>query len=445
MATTTRRLSAILVAALLTLPVAAAASPRPRGPVYGTDVHEAGTRNFPDPALLRADGRWFAYATGSTGGTNLTVISSDELWDWQPPAEALPEPPNWARSQSEGGAFWAPSVIAAAGRYVLYFAARHRAVPAGRPGWCIGAATSTVPGGPFTPVQRPVVCRVTGLGQVSGTSAAPARGQGMIDPFVYRSPGGGLYLLAKANDRPWQLTAMALSADGLTVRGAAHGLLQLAAGARTWEYSRGGGFTVLENPAIDYDTSTGGYQLFYSGSDWASADYATGLAECRSPLGPCTRTTTRGPWLRSARGVVGPGGLSVTVAGRQRWVAYHSWARGKVGGGNGRRLHVEPLTYAHGVPKLQQRAPRGRFHAASDLPGTVTFTGAARDPDTGQPTLVTVREEGTVVARGRAVDGRFEFSVQDVELRTHRYCATFHDDHRGANAFPPCEVVNLGL
>ena len=352
---TFRRALALLLAALIGLPAAADAAPAPRSPVYGTNVQEAGTRNFPDPALLRANGQWFAYATGSTGGVNLAVIRSADLWDWQAPAEALPTPPSWARSQSEGGSFWAPSVIAAGGRYVLYFAARHRSVPAARAGWCIGAATSNEPGGPFTPLQRPVVCRVTGHGQVSGTSASPAPGPGMIDPFAYRAPAGGLYLLVKANDRAWQLQAMPLSADGLTVTGAAHGLVQLAAGARSWEFSRRLGFTVLENPAIDVDTSAGGYELYYSGNEWTSGDYATGRARCRTPLGPCSRTTTRGPWLRSHRNVVGPGGFSVAVTDGQRWAVYHSWARGHVGGGNGRRLHVEPLTYRRGTPVLQER------------------------------------------------------------------------------------------
>ena len=75
----------------------------------------------------------------------------------------------------------------------------------------------------------------------------------------------------------------------------------------------------------------------------------------------------------------------------------------------------------------------------------MTFRGTARDPDTGKPTLVIVREDGVEVARARAVDGVFEATIQDVDLTTHRYCARFVDDHRGGHTFPPCEVVDLGL
>ena len=117
-----------------------------------------------------------------------------------------------------------------------------------------------------------------------------------FDPGRFLNYNGTLYLLAKANDRSWQLTSMVLSADGLSVRGAAHGLVQLAAGVRSWEFSSRLGFTVLENPAIDVDTSTGGYELYYSGNEWMSGSYATGRASCRSPW----RTTIGTVVARSA-------------------------------------------------------------------------------------------------------------------------------------------------
>jgi len=432
-------------------------SPPLRAPVYGTDVHEAGIRNFPDPALLRAEGRWFAFSSNSTGpaGRNIAVMRSTDLWDWtaprgdQPTAEALPHPPSWARSIGQGGSFWAPSVLAVGGHYVLYFAARHRSVAADRPGWCIGAARADSPSGPYTAVDAPVVCRVLGNQQASSTSRSPGAGQGLIDPFVYRAPNGAPYLLAKGLDRAWQLQGMRLTTDGLRVTGQAHGLLYLEGQTHTWEYSNQLRFSVMENPAMDYNTAARGsgrpYTLYYSGGEWQSQAYATGYATCRTPVGPCTKATTGRAWLRSSRGVAGPGGLTVVRGeGGQKWVGYHSWAPDAIAVGEGRRLHVEPLGYRGAAPVLQQRSPRGTFTATSDAPGAVTFAGRAHDPDTGRPVTVTVREEGVVVARTTTVGGHFSVTVVDVDPTAHRYYATFRDDHRAPNTSSPPRDVTLG-
>ncbi|MGH9158065.1 MAG: hypothetical protein ACRD1K_20015 [Acidimicrobiales bacterium] len=81
--------------------------------------------------------------------------------------------------------------------------------------------------------------------------------------------------------------------------------------------------------------------LFYSGNEWTGPDYATGVARCASPTGPCVKQES--PVLSSVDGLSGPGGLSVTEAGDGEFgVAFHSWSpvAGYERGGH-RQLRVE--------------------------------------------------------------------------------------------------------
>jgi beta-xylosidase len=66
--------------------------------------------DFPDPAVLRAAGSYWAYSTGSAG-RNLQVMSSTDLKTWTSPVDPLPVLPSWSRP----GLTWAPGVVARAG------------------------------------------------------------------------------------------------------------------------------------------------------------------------------------------------------------------------------------------------------------------------------------------------------------------------------------------
>ena len=424
---------------------------RLRTPVYGSDVGTPGTRNFPDPALVDGGDHYYAYSSNSTGNNarNIGLLRSADLFTWAAPngsaapAEAMPTVPSWARSRSQGGGFWAPSVIQAGGRWVLYFGARHKNVSATAPGWCIGHATSSSPAGPFTPSAQPLFCRVTSTGSVSSLSGSPATHRGSIDPHAYRAPNGNLFLYFKALDHPYQLWGVRLAADGRSTVGSARGLVRLGAKDRTWEYSSRLGFTVLENPAMDYNRQAPDkpYYLYYSGGEWRSPDYATGVAVCDGPLGPCLRVTIGDAWMASRGGAVGPGGFTVLKDDqRRRWAAYHSWERGEVATGNGRRLHVEPLTYDGLAPVLRNRSPRGGFNADATGVLKVRLHGRAWDPDTAAPVTVVLKRNGEVIDT-LSVSGRDYDVTVDAPLGTHRYCAVFKDDNRQASTRPPCEDV----
>lgn len=291
-----------------------------------TPVPPADGRDAPDPFALAAAGGYWLYTT-QVGFLNVPVASSPDVRAWSPATEALPELPAWA----EWGSTWAPGVARLDGRYVLYFASRHRELGI----QCIGAAAARSPAGPFTgAADEPLVCQ-------------PERG-GSIDPNPYVSDDGRPFLLWKADSnaigKASTLFAQPLRADGLALEGEPSPLLRSGA---YWEDP------LIENPAL---VATGdAFVLFYSAGWWESDGYATGYATCESPVGPCTKQTIDHPLFGSGSGEAGPGGASVVSgpAGDQ-WLAYHAWTAGRVGYDQGgvRALHFARLVWHHGLPEV---------------------------------------------------------------------------------------------
>jgi hypothetical protein len=457
-----------LAAAALVLALTALASPtgaatpqeqRLRPPVYGTNIHGDSFRNWADPSILRAPGGTFwAYSTHQTGqfARRMMVMSSDNLWDWSgsgmgAPRPALGSDPAWARPLSQGGAYWAPSVVRAGGRYVMYFAAKHRLVSADRPGWCIGIATSDSPQGPFAPRSTPFFCRVNSTSATPASfSNSPGRDKGAIDPQVFRAPNGNLYLYFKALDNLRQLWGVRLSANGLQHVGPGHGLVALESQARTWEYSNRLHFTVLENPNMVYNPAPGvqrRFLLLYAGGEWqVPSNYGEGYAACSTPLSGCARLTTGRPWLVSRGDTAGPGAASTfTGPDGGAWIAYHSYRRHHVMDGWGRRLHVEPLRFARVNPRLANRRPTGTIQAVSDAAGTVDIFGTADDPDTGRPVRLSIREAGVELDTATTgTNGNWSIARRSgVPAGDHTYCARATDDNVHTPRSIGCSTVTV--
>jgi hypothetical protein len=193
---------------------------------------------------------------------------------------------------------WSPSVVAAAGRYVMYFATEEAS--SGRQ--CVAAATSLSPAGPYMDQSdQPFLCQ-RGLG-------------GSIDPTVARDASGGLHLLWKNDGNccgiPTSIWEQDLSRDGLDRVGAIHRLF--GAGA-AWQDGN------VEAPAMV--PASRGWWLFYSGGNWRTASYATGLAWCAKIAGPC-RDVLPHPLLPSTAALRTPSGLDTfTAYDGQLWAAF---------------------------------------------------------------------------------------------------------------------------
>ena len=301
---------ALLVASLLSVPVASARDARP-API-GSDPFTVGRPyrgDFPDPSVLRVGRVYYAYST-TVSGLNLPVMTSRDLVHWWARGEGLRNVAAWARSRRVGdrrvAGTWAPSVARFGRRFVHAYAVPVRGRPQRR---CISTSTSASPLRGFLDRRRsPLIC---------------PRTRGAIDPAFFTGVNGGRYLLWKREQKPGspsRLFVTRLSGDGQRVIGPAKLLLTTQ---DAWETP------LIENPAMIRYRSR--YYLFYSGGSYTDDSYATGYARCASVTGPCTRVSDR-PLLASGGRVSGPGGAMPFVDHRGRLrLAYAAWDLGNTG------------------------------------------------------------------------------------------------------------------
>ncbi len=357
-------------------------------------------RDFPDPSVIRAGDRYYAFSTNS-GGRNVPVSSSTDLFHWTDPADALPVLPAWSGS----GLAWAPAVASIGGRYVLYVSLPLVVFGGGQ---CVDRFVSDNPAGPYAAVSDgALLCNSVG-------------GSGVIDPQPFVTGDGRVFLYWKsAGSSNRQIHVTELSADGLEVAAEPRHLLSATA---DWA---GGG---VENPTMVH--AHGGWWLLYSANWWVDDRYRMGWAACDGPAGPCRKGA--GPWLASRDGVSGPGGGSVfSGADGGLWLAYHSWGGGvgyRVGGY--RQLHVEPIELGSGAPRMGGQAPTGAVDAVARAPGGLAVAGWGRDADSPDPVAIDVLVDGWPAAATRTGGGASPgFStVISVAAGAHRVCVVATDD-----------------
>lgn len=321
------------LAALVVALVAAMASPAAAYP--GAPWFEPGQPyddNFPDPSVLfdPATNRYYAYAT-TTGGPYVPAMSSSDAGTWfarpsypQPDCvaraddpffnDALPCPASWSPDVNGGPLtkeIWAPGVARIGDRWVLFYAARASTTS---PRFCLSVATATDPLGPF-------------VDSSAGPLHCDADPNGSIDPQPFVDPSTGVpYLIWKSEGVPGRLPTRLwvrqLSADG-TSFAPGSGTVQVLATSQPWEGD------VIESPSMV--RWAGRWLLFYSANEWDTASYATGVAFCDGPVGPCHKSP-HNPVLASSGSVLGPGGPSAFVdAGGALRLAHHYWSAPHVG------------------------------------------------------------------------------------------------------------------
>jgi hypothetical protein len=283
--------------------------------------------DFPDPDVVLFGHTYYAYATNSVAG-NIQIISTTDLNHWASVGNALPSLPGWAKADET----WAPSVTSRNGSYLMYYAAEF--APSGTQ--CISVATASNPAGPFIDSSGlPLECQQALGGSIDPSAFTDANG---VPYLVWKSGGPGS---SKIWAQQLNTTGTGFAADTTPT--------QLLAPDQPWEAG------TVEAP--DLVLVNGHYFLFFSGSDWNSANYAVGVADCAGPLGPCVEASPN-PILSSGTEMAGPGGESFFVDAKGNfWLAFHAWIPGAVGYPNSRDLYLRPLNLSGPLPSVMPPGP----------------------------------------------------------------------------------------
>ncbi len=280
-----------------------------------------------DPFLLAEPDANYIYATNTTSA-NIPVYRSEsgDTGTVEYLGDALPKVPDWTVQ----GFQWAPAVFARPdGTFVVYYATPQPPTTDGSPRrQCISRATSSAPGGPFVDDSTgPMIC--------------PLDQGGAIDPSVFVD-GDTPYLVWKSDgdccDLPTIIYSQQLSADGLSTAGPP---VELIRDSQPWEAN------LVEAPSMI--TAAGKYVLFYSANDWATPNYAIGVAVCDSVTGPCTKPLD-GPWLSSIDFYSGPGGQEFFDADGRIWMVHHGFMPGQASSDGTRRLYLDALEFTGDNP-----------------------------------------------------------------------------------------------
>lgn len=288
--------------------------------VFGGSLLRAnpvGTFACPDPGVLKVGSMYYV---GQTGGSNgaMPIHWTSDITNWSASTYSFVFPnsnmsvwPAWRLSSTP---FWAPALAYSGGRYLSYFACK--AASSGL--FCIGAAVSSVPNGPYQDIGAPVAVNAT---------------YGLIDPYYFLDPvTGRRYLLWKedrnAVGQRARIIIQELASDDVTLIGSAS--LMLTAAGSGWEGN------VVEAPALIRRNNE--FFLFYSGNIYSKAAYATGVARSTTISGTYTKRSTN-PILQQDTNFGGTGGASLTTDGYGRdLVMYHAYRKDSSGNIYGSRL-----------------------------------------------------------------------------------------------------------
>ncbi|UOQ82084.1 glycoside hydrolase family 43 protein [Hymenobacter sp. 5414T-23] len=134
-------------AGLASLAILHQAAARASARTYTNPVYAG---QFPDPFVLRHQGRYYAFGTTGQGrtpdGRIFTLLTSTNLVDWKNAGGALTPPAGAA-----GADFWAPEVIYHNGTFYMYYSMGGGAIGASV-GHRLHVATSKTPEGPYQQV-----------------------------------------------------------------------------------------------------------------------------------------------------------------------------------------------------------------------------------------------------------------------------------------------------
>ncbi|KAF8299287.1 glycoside hydrolase family 43 protein [Clavulina sp. PMI_390] len=304
---------------VLGLALLAAASPVAKrsisSPIFNT--------NFPDPAWIQVGSQYYAFST-TNAGLHVPMATSPDFntWTLKSGYDALPKVGAW----STGNAVWAPDVVQLAnGLYIMYYSAESTAKAAnGASAHCFGAASSTVPQGPYTPVGDAIQCHLDQGGAIDPAGFQDSNGRQYI---VYKIDGNNMgafhFYLGNCNNgvAPIHSTPIMLQEVDPS-----NGWSRIGNPVQILDRSDADG-PLVEAPSLTHvadSAAAGGYLyiLFFSSNCYAGGLYDSSYAtSVNGVAGPYTKSSA--PLLVTGTdGLYSPGGLDVGPGGAK--VMFHA-------------------------------------------------------------------------------------------------------------------------
>jgi beta-xylosidase len=264
-----------------------------------------------DPDMIAAEGQYWIYPTG---GRALFAWHSADLKHWEKGAQLLAQDAiSWiGDDHAPRHALWAPHMIAAGGRYYLYYSVGPQNPTPSR----IGVAVCDGPAGP---------CADSGAALV----ADGGHGFEAIDPAVFIDPATGKAYLYAGGSAGATLRAWVLAPDMIHID---HEVKV----ATPRHFTEG----------VFMSERRGVYYLSYSSGGWRTSGYSVHYAMATSPTGPWHYA---GAILVSDAKYKGPGHHAFLRDPRDgRWyISYHRW-EGQTGEGpydGQRRVAIQPIQF----------------------------------------------------------------------------------------------------
>lgn len=153
--------------------------------------------DYPDPTVIRVGENYYSAGTSSDFAPNYPLYQSKDLINWDRIGAIFNKSPEWIV-----GSFWAPELYYNNGTYFVYYTARKKSDNVS----CIGVASTTDLSKGFT--DHGILIEW---------------GKEAIDSYIFKDTDGKLYISWKAYglgpDRPIEILASELNADGLSLKG----------------------------------------------------------------------------------------------------------------------------------------------------------------------------------------------------------------------------------
>jgi beta-xylosidase len=315
---------------------------------FTNPVYEA---YFADPFVWRHGHVYYAIGTGpadaagrvacSERASVFPLLASNDLASWSFVDYALIRP-----DPRLGDTFWAPEIVAAEGRWLLYYSVGH----ADR-GHQLRVAAGADPLGPYVDIAQ-----LTDPNEVAFA----------IDPHPFRDSDGRWYLfhardfldLVDGDGTPVRAGTALVVQPLATMTRLAPGAVHTVARAR-FDWQRFAANRPMYGSVFDWHTLEGPfvvkqharYYCLYSAGCWQTQSYGVDYVVADAVLGPYTdEGAASGPRVLESvpEHVQGPGHCSVVTTPRgQAYLAYHAWTPSM----DARRLHIDALELTEAGPR----------------------------------------------------------------------------------------------